>query len=40
MVEGKTKSKEDLLQEIECRDFFFSCKKLVLEFLERAEKKN
>ena len=40
MVEGKAESKEDLLQEIECRDFFFSCKKLVLEFLKRAEKKN
>ena len=40
MVEGKTESKEDLLQEIECRDFFFSCKKLVLEFLKRAETKN
>ena len=40
MVEGKTESKEDLLQEIECREFCFSCKKLVLEFLKRAEKKN
>ena len=32
MVEGKTESKEDLLQEIGCRDFFFLVRNLCWNF--------